>query len=287
MSEDLKKPEFMLNGKQVDSYSLVEYFLRMPLAGTDELFSLFSTLPNAVQGIGEKSKQRYVYIPGTRADRLLLVAHADTVWDTNYKKNENADAGIIFEDGVFRGSNPEVGIGADDRAGCAMLWALRECGHSLLLLDGEEKGKIGARYLQKSNPNLFRELNRHRFMIELDTRGVDFCLFNQVDYTENFKKYILENLGVKEDTQNKGGCDLQILCHKICGVNIAVGYHKQHSPAEYLRLCEWERTYGMIGEFLKKTHPKFTVSKKKRAVKNIRKILKLPVRIINKLFRKK
>lgn len=281
-----KDVERILKNEYTDSFDLLNCFLNVPLTETDELFLVFSSLPNAVQGIGEKPKERYVYVPGVRSDRLLLVAHADTVWDTSYQKTENADAGIVFEKGVFHGSNPKVGIGADDRAGCAMLWALRESGHSLLLLDGEEKGKIGARYLKESNPGLFCEINRHRFMIELDTRGNELCLFNQVDYTEKFKNYILENLNLKEESANKGGCDLQVLCHNVCGVNIAVGYYNQHSASEFLRLEEWERAYAQLGEFLKKSHQRFPISKKKRFAKNIKKFLKIPVRIKNKLFPK-
>ena len=121
---------------------IVEQFLNMPLSNADEIFQMFSAMPGAIAKQGKKPLERYVYVPGTRAKRVLLVAHADTVWDRSYGKA--SETTVVFQDGVFSGTNPACGIGADDRAGCAMLWALRDSGHSLLLVDGEEHGKHGA-----------------------------------------------------------------------------------------------------------------------------------------------
>lgn len=206
-------------------------FLNTPLDCTDQIFDRFAALPDAITGTGSEPLQRYVYIPGTRKDRVVLVAHTDTVWDKAYNKPFSGTQLLNYEDGIFSSANPTCGIGADDRAGCAMLWVLRSCGHSILLVDGEEHGKRGAWYLRKTNHKLFRELNQHCYMIELDWKGTNCCLFNQVDNTKTFKAYIENILGFA-DSNTKGGTDLQVLCRNVCGVNIGIGYHGWHTPKE-------------------------------------------------------
>lgn len=243
------------------SKEIVEYFLNISIADSGEIFQKFSALPGALTGCGENALERYVYVPGKKKNAVVLVAHADTVWDTSYGNPLKTTA--AHKDGVYYSTNPNCGIGADDRAGCAMLWALRDSGHSLLLVDGEEHGKVGARYLRKRNPKLFRQLNRHRFMIELDWQGTNGCLYNQVENTQAFKDYISSHLCFQDD-QKKGGCDLQILCRRICGVNIGVGYHNYHRSAETLVLAEWENTYHKLTAFLQQEHPRFPIPLRKQ-----------------------
>lgn len=250
-------------------------FLSYPLHTADDIFARFESIPGAIAGKGDNALERYVCIPGNRENKLVLVAHTDTVWDDAYGRP--AQTTVHFEDGIFKGTNPDCGIGADDRAGCAMLWALRDCGHTILLVNGEEKGKHGAKFLRQSNPKLFRFLNRHQFMIELDWRGTGLCLFNQVDYTDRFHKYITNTLEFQDD-KKPGGCDLQILCRQICGVNIGVGYHSWHRHEEYLNLEEWENTLSRLQRFLQLSHPKFPLSV-------VRKPLRFLVRVRNKICR--
>ena len=257
------------------SQQILTEFLSYPLDSAEEIFQRFETIPGAVCGKGQTPLQRYVCIPGTRKHKLVLVAHTDTVWDQAYENPKQTT--VVFENGVFKSTNPECGIGADDRAGCAMLWALRHSGHTILLVNGEEKGKHGARFLRHSNPKLFRMLNRHQFMIELDWRGTGRCLLNQVDYTKRFHKYITGNLQFQEDPHT-GGCDLQFLCKDICGVNIGVGYHKWHRADEYLDLAEWESTLQRLTNILAMEHPRFPTSLSK-------KIHRFAARLKNKIFK--
>ena len=231
-------------------------FLNAPLDNGDAIFERFASLPDAIVSKGAQPLQRYVYLRGTRKDRVVLVAHIDTVWDRSYQHPFSEAREAIFDNGVFRSSNPACGIGADCRAGCALLWEMRESGHSILIVDGEEHGKHGAHHLRKSNRRLFRELNRHRYMIELDWKGTDCCLFNQVDNTKRFKKYIETALGFL-DSKAKGGTDLQVLCRTVCGVNLGIGYHKWHSKDEMLVLSEWENTLNKLRAFLERPQPKF------------------------------
>ena len=102
-----------------DSFALLQRFLSIPVEDGSEVFQMFSQLPGAVAGEGEKPLERYIFVPGARKDRVVLVAHADTVWDRAY--DHAAKASLIFREGVFSGESPDCGIGADDRAGCAMV----------------------------------------------------------------------------------------------------------------------------------------------------------------------
>ena len=238
----------------VDSKAILDRFLNIPIASSQEVFEIFAQLPGAIFHKGEQALQQFVYVPGTRKDRVVLVAHADTVWDTAYGKPQ--EAVLRYEDGIYSSGNEKCGIGADDRAGCAMVWALRHSGHSLLIVDGEEKGKIGAKYLRKSHKKLFRQLNRHRFMLELDWAGVGGCLFNQVDNTQAFKDYIQTTY---TDSQKRGGCDLQILCRDICGANLSVGWSGCHTPKEQLSLPQWEENLQILTAFLAKPQPQFKI----------------------------
>lgn len=255
-----------------ENYLTVESFLKLPLGNGDAVLERFATLPNGVSRKGSEPLQRFVYIPGRRKDRVVLVAHVDTVWDTAYEKPFTQTHQVGFADGCFFSQTPQVGIGSDDRAGCAMLWALRDCGHSLLLVDGEEHGKRGAHYLRQQHPRLFRELNKHRYMIELDWAGTNCCLFNQVDNTDKFKLYIAKQLGFIDSKQN-GGTDLQVLCRDICGVNLGIGCHNWHCEKETLILAEWENTLQALQNFLAAPQKKFPTKKLIKAKIFIKKLL--------------
>src|SRR5436309_8786954 len=103
-----------------------------------EVFTRFMPLARGGGMARGEGDTRFLYIPGTRPDRVLLLAHADTVWDAK----PGYPAPVQYADGVYSSQNPDLGIGGDDRAGCAILWELRALGHSLLLTSGEEKGCI-------------------------------------------------------------------------------------------------------------------------------------------------
>ena len=238
----------------MDSKAILDQFLSMPISSSQEVFEIFAQLPGAIWHKGEQPLQQFLYVPGTRKDRVVLAAHADTVWNTAYGNPHTAV--LEYADGIYKSGSQLCGIGADDRAGCAMVWALRNCGHSLLILDGEEKGKHGANYLKKSHPRLYRQLNRHRFMLELDWSGVGQCLFNQVDNSPEFKAYIQKDFTIG---QSKGGCDLQILCRDVCGANLSVGWHQWHKPQEFLVVSQWEENLETLKALLEKPQPRFPI----------------------------
>lgn len=268
---------------------LLREFLSMPLDRGTEILEKFAALPGAKYEKGELPTAAYVYVPGTRKDRVLLTAHVDTVWDSAYQRPHTGSHALIYENGVFRSGEPGVGIGADDRAGCAMLWALRNSGHSLLLTNGEEHGKAGVKLLME-NRRLFRKINRSRWMLALDWVGTDSCLFYGVENTELFKRYI-QTKSPFCDSKVNAGCDLFYLCKKVCGVNIGVGYHRYHKETECLSVNEWEHTFDALTTLLQQPQRRFRLSipgRLRRLGKTCRnKVIHILVKVKHALFLKK
>lgn len=222
----------------------------------------FAALEGAVSSFTGENRS-FVYLPGTRADRVVLVAHADTVWDREYAVGE--DRLLLAEwkhepwadgDVILQGGSEEWGLGADDRAGCAMLWLLRNSGHSLLITDGEEHGQLAACRIREEFPELFRELNRHRYMIQLDRRGARDYKTYDIPVSGAFRRYIEENTGCSDAGRNSR-TDIVRLCRDVAGVNLSVGYYSEHSPAEILKADEWLRTFETVRRLLEKPQPEF------------------------------
>lgn len=189
-------------------------------------------------------KERFLYIEGTRLNKVVLIAHADTYFDELYKiKNSDKNYGqtnhaIIEENGFFINSIPsEVGIGADDRAGCAMLWLLRDSGHSILIVDGEEHGQVSSHYIMTNYPEVIDSLNAHQFMIQLDRRNSSEYKCYNVGTVE-FRKFIEKTTNYMEPDRS-AATDLSVLCRDICGVNLSIGYYDEQSANERINIKEW------------------------------------------------
>jgi hypothetical protein len=230
-------------------------FLNHPVWRSDQIFEEFMETKDAVFHRNESNpKEAFLYIPGTRKDRVVLVAHADTVWDECYIR-QRKDQKIKLEDGVIRGTNPKAGIGADDRAGCAMLYLLRKSGHSVLITDGEEHGRQGSQYLVNQFPELCSELNSHRFMVQVDRRNArDFKCYDVG--SADFRKFIHETTAYTEPDRFSY-TDIVTLCRRICGVNLSIGYYDEHTSNEHLILEEWLRTYKILSRLLTEPLPEF------------------------------
>lgn len=262
----------------MENKDLILEFLSYPVENTDALYERFAKLPGAVSDKGERPKEKYAYLRGAREDRVLLVAHIDTVWDEEYiGKRELGEQLPTYKDGEFFSGNKKIGIGADDRAGCAMIWKMRQSGHSILILDGEERNRAGARFLKESNRTLYKEISSHSFIIELDHLDTNHASFRGVEVTSKFKKYIKEQTGFAEKGI-KGRCDLDILCDNVCGVNVGIGYYDCHTPKERLVLSEWESTYNTLLAFLQKPQKRYKITL-------TCKIKRFAKRIINKIKR--
>lgn len=235
----------------MDSYEqdhrVLRIFLSLPHRA-EAVLVFFACLPRAVEA-RHREKEGFVYVPATRENAVLLVAHADTVGE------EDLAVELAEDDRIIR--NRRGILGADDRAGCAMLWLLRNTGHGLLATDGEEYGSIGSRYLKEAFPDRFDEINsRYRFMIQIDRCGsADFKCYNAG--TPEFRRYVQEKTRFAEPDRMRS-TDIVHLCRDICGVNLSCGYYCEHTESEYLVKAEWRNTLALLRTWLSEADlPKF------------------------------
>ena len=217
-------------------------FLEIPLGSADSVFDRFLEIPGAIyRGEG---LERFLYIRGSRSNKVLLVAHADTFWDYEYGYDPGPVHKIMIQDVNIIAVNEEFGLGADDRAGCAMLWLLKDLGHSLLVTNGEEHGQHGSSWLMSDNKDIADEINHdHQFVVQLDRR-------NSADYkcydvgTHEFRSYVADKTGYTEPDR-RSSTDIKTLCREVAGVNLSVGYHNEHGNQEHLNIAEWEHTLNL------------------------------------------
>lgn len=244
-----------------------------------EVLSKFAKLDGAI--INNDGLFQSVFVPGHRSDRVLLVAHADTVfWQRHILYNN----GLFFSPHVFNHNDRKIwsiktdtlekfekkeakklekakkdnknyevkepqpaGIGADDRAGCAILWQLKQSGHSLLITNKEESGCLGAISLT-ANTELYDEINNtHQYAIEFDRKGNKNCVFYSVS-TPEFEKFFCENTNFTK--QIGSNSDISVICESICGVNMSVGYYNEHSQNEILSLRHWNNSLNAVAKLL-------------------------------------
>jgi hypothetical protein len=246
-------------------------WLQIDVAQVFERFLSVATASSITLGGGDT---RFLYVPGERRDRVVLLAHADTVWDAK----PGYPAPVPFADGVFgAGSgpqarstgvsatggreppgNPQLGIGADDRAGCALVWELRSLGHSLLITSGEEKGCLSSHWIADHNPDVLAELNTHQFMVQFDRRNAKEFKCYEVG-SDPFRAYVQQQTGYTEPDRLRG-TDIRVLCREVCGVNLSCGYYDEHTPAETIVFAEWEHTLNVARAWLSQHElPKFAL----------------------------
>lgn len=240
-----------------EALTVLKEFLAMPLYSADNVFEKFSALKGAGLYRGNGEQEGFVYVPGGREDRVVLVAHADTVW----YGQEGLWQTPVFdeEERVFYGENRSAGIGADDRAGCALLWLLRDSGHSLLICDGEECGSVGVHYLMREYPDIAAELNASRFMIQLDRRGNSDCKYYDLPVGDDFREYVKRKTGFDEPDRSSS-TDIRCLCTEACGVNLSVGYYNEHCSSEVLALEDWLKILGILDGWLAEEIPSFRLT---------------------------
>lgn len=241
-----------------DDYAIqtLSRFLRHPLSRTDEVFQEFMSVPNCLFNRSSlNSKQGFLFIEGSRKNKVLIVAHADTVWDFSYR-NKIYHQVPVCSNGIFEASIANCGIGADDRAGCAMAFLLKETGHSILITDGEEQSMTGSKYLMNYFPVIADALNKHCFLIQLDRQGKEQFKCYGVG-SDEFRKYIMQKTGYQEPNRSSF-TDIVTLCREACGVNLSVGYYGEHYPGEKLVIADWLQTYNMLKKWLSEdNHPTF------------------------------
>lgn len=166
--------------------------------------------------------KNYIYAVGDIP--IALCAHMDTVFPKPPAETEifyDRQKGVIWS---------PLGLGADDRAGVFAIIQIIQKGlrpHVIFTVD-EELGCLGAAVLaQEKCP--FPDL---RYIIQLDRRGHDDCVFYDCD-NPDFTKYV-ENFGFVENFGSFS--DIYDLCPNwgVAGVNLSVGYINEHSTNEIL-----------------------------------------------------
>lgn len=237
----------------MDEMKILLDFLNMPLGSSEEVFNRFAGIPQATRrGSG---LEQFLFVKGSRSNRVLLVAHADTFWDDQYGAKEEEPKMIVQENGSIRNKNG--GLGADDRAGCAIVWLLKDLGHSLLITNGEERGGRGSRWLMNEHPDIADEINsNHQFVIQLDRRGgKDFKCYSVG--TDDFRAYVKEQTHYSEPDRSSY-TDIVTLCRNITGVNLSIGYGNEHTSSEHLVLTDWKATLEICRTWLKQRElPRF------------------------------
>ena len=213
----------------------------------------FAKLPRA-EKLALPNLLSAVYIPGTRKDRVLLVAHYDTVWGDSKIKIDQWGTMLVS-------ASAKVGIGADDRAGIAALWELRNTGHSLLILPEEETGCRGAQAAIQFHRDRFE---KERFALQFDRRGSrDIVLYDCVN--RKFELFMEQNMPGYSIAQGSIS-DISVLCPAlgIAGANLSIGFSYEHTASEQLDVLDWWRTVANVQELLSKECPRYVYQKAKR-----------------------
>jgi hypothetical protein len=249
---------------------------------SDEVFNKFKrSLDSYIYKESSVSKyERFLYYRGKRENKVLLIAHSDTFFTKEHlfekeekelvhfthrylglgNTNRDDNNSTTTMNQFIQNKNGNQGIGADDRAGCAILYLLKDSGHSLLIVDGEEMGGLGSKWLMDIHPEIAKEINQHQFMIEFDLPGE--MSYKTYNVGSNEICELIENHYLYDKLPNFSYTDICTLARDICGVNLAVGYGRQHSSSEYISIKEWYRTYKLTKLLLEETElPKFKRTK--------------------------
>ena len=168
---------------------------------------------------------------------IMLVAHLDTVH--KYSPRE------IFYDNEQDVMWSPQGIGGDDRCGVyAILKILETHKPYVCFTEDEEIGCVGA----EKFVNTIIAPNEIKFVIEIDRRGKDDCVFYDCG-NEAFKEYI-ESFGFK--TKIGTFSDIVEISDEweVASVNVSSGYYNEHTNQEYIKINELKDTIEKVKSIL-------------------------------------
>lgn len=198
---------------------------------TTDVFALAESLHFSVETRG---KRRFAYRPGIAADSPMVVCHADTVAN-------GGEDGHDFK--ISKGR--ALSLALDDRLGIAcMFHAIREATPlsdcAMLICDEEEIGNSSAKIFDFDVcPN---------WLVELDRRGTDVVMY---DYESTLLRSLLTSVGFT--TGHGSFSDICYLEHLgVCGFNVGVGYHREHSKECYADLADTYSQIDKLHQFLSK-----------------------------------
>jgi len=201
----------------------------------DELFEfLKDNNPNAIVG------ENYILYLYDRK-RPTIVSHIDTV-------HHEAPHHILWNDCLMW--SPE-GIGGDDRCGvyiCESLW--KQIGVNALFTNGEERGGTGA--IEACDCKV---LNDTPYFIELDRKGNDAVFYNdELLSRDKFVRVFVKTVKTFYPIGVGTFSDISILCEyfEVAGVNLGVGFHREHTFGEYINLKEMKNTMEKLPYLIEK-----------------------------------
>lgn len=173
---------------------------------------------------------------------IALVAHMDTVFEKDITSNGRE----LYYDEKHNVMFSPHGAGFDDKAGVFAILQIIKGGQKphVIFTTDEEYGALGAMKLSK----LDCPFTNLKYIIQLDRRGSDDCVFYECD-NEEFVEYI-ESFGF---TWNYGSfTDISELCPpwQIAGVNLSVGYRDEHSATEVLFVGQLLSTISKVKKML-------------------------------------
>lgn len=178
----------------------------------------------------------YVYGPGTVP--VLLVAHTDVV--------HRAPPSKLYHDPAQHVVWAPNGLGADDRAGVYAIASLLARGlrPHVLFPDEEETGGAGAHEAAR-----FLPAPPVRCMIELDRMNGNDAVTYCCD-SPSWNKWLTRR---GWDLEYGTFTDISVLMPSwgIAGANLSVGYYRQHTTSEHLRLDQLNRTIDRVQRILR------------------------------------
>ena len=220
-------------------------------------------LSNYLCGTGYKINVDDGYVFAKGDVPVLLIAHMDTA------RNEIPE--VILKQPTENGTRicaENSLIGGDDRCGVWMIMnIIKKVKCNVLFLEDEEIGCVGARKFASSEHTTYINENVS-FMIELDRRGKNDCVFYSND-NRDFIKYIEEKTGTKESIGSMSDISVIMPETGVAGVNLSCGYYKEHTKDEYIMIDEMDDMMWRVQEFLESEteFPKYKYMERKHEYK--------------------
>lgn len=213
-------------------YGLLERIVSLSQA------ELKATLAQYLKGKYKKVIVEKEYIVAVGDIPVALVAHMDTVF-------YNQPSEIYYDQRKAIMWSPD-GLGADDRAGIFAIIQIIADGYrpSIILTTDEERGGLGAQALAKKKC----PIKSLRYMIQLDRRGSNDCVFYQCA-NGKFIKYI-ETFGFSEAVGSFSDISFLMPVWQVCGVNLSIGYREEHSVSETLNVHWMFQTIEKVKKML-------------------------------------
>ena len=224
---------------------ILEPFVRLACSmSADELFGYLQTIGFTVVDYGtetghrwskDTTKNRYAIRPGLNEDSPLLVCHADTVRPITSYHYDNESGKV-------------TSLGLDDRLGIALMLygiaygELYDC--AMLVCDNEEIGCSTASQFvsdQMTLPTIVPNM-----LIEFDRRGDDVVTYCFGDTTLHS---LLQSVGFRIGQGSFSDiCSMEEM--EVKGINVGIGYHREHSNECYAMLDDTCKQYDKTLQFL-------------------------------------